>query len=657
MSAFQISAFRLALWFPPLAWLWFVLVNDLRVEWTVNPQYSYGWAVPFLCAYLIFEKTQRGHWRTAIENAPHPNPLPRAERELPSSIYYLLAVLCVLLYAPTRLVQEANPGWRLVSWALALEVIGLTLCVLRLALPSPRWGKGGHRPDEVNSPPTRTGEDVHGTGEGTFVPFSASQRFSVSALVFPLCFFLVAVPWPTVLEQTLIQGLTRADARASVELLGWLAIPAIPHGNVIEVATGTVGIDEACSGIRSFQATLMISLFLGEFYRLNLFRRASLVLGGFALSFLFNLARMTLLVWVAARQGVPAIASWHDPAGVTILLGCFFGLWGLGLLLSKAESGRCPVPSVEQRAVPVVPFSLSASAGERILPTTISRFEPLNRGNVAQPSPAASPGGVSPPASTAGRDAQATRQRDTDATRFMGRCSTAIPTADFCPPLSSLSVSRFQLSAFTISALAFTLWLLLTEISVEAWYRAHEAKLPPPTTWNVAWPTNNPTFKNALLGDNTRRMLRYDEGQSATWAEGDKTWQVIFLSWRPRHTAQTLARSHTPAACLPAAGHSVSTDQVLHWLDVQSLRMPFRVYQASGDVPLLWVYYCLWDDRATVQGFDAAGLTARSRLEAVVAGRRNTGQRSIELVVRGVTDARSAETAMRAELDKIMKLK
>jgi hypothetical protein len=56
-------------------------------------------------------------------------------------------------------------------------------------------------------------------------------------------------------------------------LLGWLGVAALQHGNVIEVATGNVGIDKACSGIRSFQATLMISLFLGKLYRLNMTRR------------------------------------------------------------------------------------------------------------------------------------------------------------------------------------------------------------------------------------------------------------------------------------------------------------------------------------------------------------------------------------------------
>ena len=42
-----------------LVWLWFVLINDLRVEWTVNPQYSHGWAVPFLYAFLLWQRLQR----------------------------------------------------------------------------------------------------------------------------------------------------------------------------------------------------------------------------------------------------------------------------------------------------------------------------------------------------------------------------------------------------------------------------------------------------------------------------------------------------------------------------------------------------------------------------------------------------------------------
>src|ERR1035441_9312898 len=41
-----------------LGWLWFTLINPLRVEWSVNPQYAYGWAVPYLCLYLLWRKTE-----------------------------------------------------------------------------------------------------------------------------------------------------------------------------------------------------------------------------------------------------------------------------------------------------------------------------------------------------------------------------------------------------------------------------------------------------------------------------------------------------------------------------------------------------------------------------------------------------------------------
>ena len=329
MSAFQffsVSVFRQALCAMPLAWLWFVLINDLRVEWTVNPQYSYGWAVPFLCVFLLWQRIQKTESRQQKVETDFSFRLPKFHL---SDFQLFSFCALALLYAPTRLVEEANPGWRLVSWALALEVIGLTLCLARFT--------------------------IH------------DSRFTIRDFVFPVCFFLVAVPWPTGIETSLIQGLTRADTSITTELLGWIGIPAIPHGNVIEVATGMVGIDEACSGIRSFQATLMIALFLGEFYSLGAWHRALCVFAGFALSVLFNLARMSLLVWVAARKGINAIASWHDPAGVTILVACFFSLWGMGVLLKnrKAEKLKTEIITPNAETLKAEMLKLAAASKEQ----------------------------------------------------------------------------------------------------------------------------------------------------------------------------------------------------------------------------------------------------------------------------------------------------
>src|SRR5204863_7863308 len=102
---------------------------------------------------------------------------------------------------------------------------------------------------------------------------------------FPSCLFFVAVPWPTNLEQFVVQGLMRLDTFINVEILNAIRIPAVQLGNIIQVGTGYVGIDEACTGIRSLQATFMVSLFLGEFYEFAVGRRIILVLAGACLVF------------------------------------------------------------------------------------------------------------------------------------------------------------------------------------------------------------------------------------------------------------------------------------------------------------------------------------------------------------------------------------
>lgn len=282
-----------------LVLLWAELVSRLRFEWSVNPQYGYGWTVPFLAAYLF--------WRRC-ENAPAP-----AQPARSASVMFAIVVAALLL-PPVRLIQEANPDWRLLSWTMAIAIGGMTVAGIYL---------------------------------------SSGVRV-MRHFIFPIAFFMVAVPWPTQFEQLIIQGLMRADAAINVEILNVIGIAAVQLGNVIEVGSGFVGIDEACTGIRSLQATLMVSLFLGEFYNFSVRRRVVLVVSGAILAFLCNLARTFLLVWLGAERGIQAIQKWHDPAGVTILVACLFGLWVLSMLLQR---GADPVPPRRHSRSPFLPVS------------------------------------------------------------------------------------------------------------------------------------------------------------------------------------------------------------------------------------------------------------------------------------------------------------
>jgi hypothetical protein len=199
------------------------------------------------------------------------------------------------------------------------------------------------------------------------------------------------------------------------------------------------------------------------------------------------------------------------------------------------------------------------------------------------------------------------------------------------------------------------MWILLTEFSVEAWYRWHEARVPAATQWTVAWPTNDASFKELPLAGITRQILRYDEGRCAAWEEGGLKWQAVFLRWKPGRTAIHLAQNHTPAVCMTAAGHTLNAISPQEWFEVNGLRMPFLAYQVTDAPRPFFVFYCLWDDRASAQGFETMSLTYGNRLAPVLAGLRNPGQRSIEIAVSGPDNAAEAEADLRAELEKLIK--
>jgi len=519
-----------AVWILPFIFLWAVLLNQVRVEWTVNPQYSYGWVVPFLCLGLLVRR-----WQTF----PGFNGQ-NSEIGIEKSQVLLFALLA-FLWLPTRLVQEANPEWRLISWALAIEVVALTMLAARFML----------------------------------------GRVCASWVAFPICLFLVAVPWPTPIEAPLIQSLTRINSAIVVELLGWIGVPAIQHGNLIEVGTGTVGVSEACSGIRSFQTSLMISLFFGEFYRMGLWRRLVLVPAGFILAMGFNVCRMSFLTMIAAKKGVEAIDKYHDTTGVMITVVCTAGLWGLALLFRNKEEGGDQKPEVRTRTLEV---------GRELSPL-------------------------------------------------------------------SLQLSYFPYSGLFRLSLALLAWLVLVEVGVESWYRWHEVRSPKSILWSMEWPRGNPTFSELPLAQRTKQLLRYDEASSVAWHEDDGTqWQMIYLRWLPGRIAVHLAKSHTPEVCLPAAGHTVETLPDLTYLSVRGLNLPFRKYILTDGGQIVYVFYCLWEDRGRDQSFQTTKLTYGNRLGPVLQGRRNVGQRSLEIVVQGISDAKDAEAAVLRQLEKLIKV-
>lgn len=270
---------------------WLVLWNRLRIDWAVNDQYSYGWFVPPL-AFAVGAL----RWK----DRPAPEGPGRAGRVWPG----LAMVLCLTGLFPARLIGEPNGDWRLLSWIHAGLLVGLTLAAAA-------WCGG---------------------------------RAWARHFAFPVGFLLLALPWPSGPEQALVQGLQRGVAALATEIMNVLGIPAAQQGNLIRVRGELVGVNEACSGIRSLQTVLMAGLFLGELSRLSWPRRLLLLGGGLAVAMAANGFRSALLVWLAAEHGASTLTRYHDAAGISVLVAVFVGLLFLNGRLEPTKCAAVEAP-------------------------------------------------------------------------------------------------------------------------------------------------------------------------------------------------------------------------------------------------------------------------------------------------------------------------
>ncbi len=158
----------------------------------------------------------------------------------------------------------------------------------------------------------------------------------------------MAVPWPVRLENVIVQNLMGMVTSCAVEFAGWIGVGAYQVGNVIELRNGFVGVDDACSGVRTLQAGIMVSLVLGELLHLRRTKRLALVILGCAWIFACNIFRAAALVIVAARDGVGALERWHDLIGTLALVIGLAGLFALAWLW-KSEGARLTLRPVAAR--------------------------------------------------------------------------------------------------------------------------------------------------------------------------------------------------------------------------------------------------------------------------------------------------------------------
>src|SRR5437867_116345 len=263
------------------AWSW--AIWSCAEYWRGNPNYSYGWIVPV----LGFAYAARRLTLAQIIAGIMPENIARPIRPVSIWLIGFFGIVVAAIIFGLEFAREQVWHPIIIIWTIAFIPITLTLFVC--------WLTGG--------------------------------KTLLIAELFPVLFFLTAVPWPPRFEQPITAGLMQAVAGATTALLHWFGIPAQTTGGAITLRTGVVGITEACSGMRSLHAGIMFGLAMGEWFLLRPLRRIVLLLIAIALALCTNLVRTLVLSLQAEWNGLSAVEKIHDFTGTLAVSALVFSIW------------------------------------------------------------------------------------------------------------------------------------------------------------------------------------------------------------------------------------------------------------------------------------------------------------------------------------------
>lgn len=263
-----------------LAFAW--LASKASWFWQSRPDLQFGWIVLALCAFLVWDGWAR---RPAL--------LLRFD-----AITALLAVLGMAVMFVFQ-IYTASLGLMAASLSgLAVGVYLLAAANIRFVFGTPGWRHFG----------------------------------------FAFLFFLISLPMPSMIYDPIVNGLQAKVATVNVEVLNLIGIPATQVGSLIRLPKTTVGIDEACSGIRSLQSTVMATLFIGYITLKARFLQGVLFVSGIVLAIVGNLLRSLYLSLTANASGGEGVRAVHDAAGWSILIFTAVGVIFLAWLMTKLET-------------------------------------------------------------------------------------------------------------------------------------------------------------------------------------------------------------------------------------------------------------------------------------------------------------------------------
>jgi len=261
-----------------------IVIWDQQNCWGSKDDYIFGYLTPFLCAFVIKE---RFHFLKEIFTGTPASDAPNDGAE----------------FSPPAFLRAGTPA------PLALEILFAAGTIFSLGL----FAIGAIGSVIYGSAAVTTHENTTGFMGAAFglAWFASAKNFSgetldlrsrvrvLMLLVFPICIWFVSGPFTFLIDSQIKSLLLDKVTGTVVFLLNIFDFSLVQEGNVIVLPGGdTVGVADACSGIRSMTACVFAGSFLAAIFLHSIAKKIVFVGISIAFALVLNVLRTSFLtVW------------------------------------------------------------------------------------------------------------------------------------------------------------------------------------------------------------------------------------------------------------------------------------------------------------------------------------------------------------------------
>ena len=156
-------------------------------------------------------------------------------------------------------------------------------------------------------------------------------------LSFALILLATMVPIPAIVYNRLAAPLQLFSSAVASSTLELMSIPVYRDGNVMHLPEISLGVAEACSGLRSVSSLSVLALVAGYLVCKTLPFRLALFLLAFPVAIAINVVRITLTAVLAKQDPALAEGIFHSFSGWVVFLVGFAILYALAIVLERVE--------------------------------------------------------------------------------------------------------------------------------------------------------------------------------------------------------------------------------------------------------------------------------------------------------------------------------